>query len=375
MVSCDNTEVNKKPTKHTRSKVSGKKRGRPSLRALLPRAKKERRRVELLGAGALAVFMALSLGVFGFGSVQRYALRSPNIAAVVSSVLVELANGDRAQQGLTALTVNPVLVEAAQAKANDMAQNGYFAHVSPTGVDPWHWFAQAGYAFDYAGENLAVDFSDSADVNTAWMNSPTHRENILDPHYTEIGIATAEGMYRGKPTIFVVQEFGTPAGSSAQPAVARASVPEDPTVVATAATKPEAASAADTAPSGEAAAPAVLGSTAEEPVRLPQADASHDVATTAPALAATLARAQGSEVPLWGYLFGFPRASVHYAYYLLGLLVLLALVFDTGLQLHEHHRTKALHAGIALATLSVLFILSDYFFFAQPVLAAIAAAL
>src|SRR4029079_16600268 len=124
--------------------------------------------------------------------LQRFALRSPETAAVISAVLVDLANGDRAQHGYGTLTLNSTHVAAAQAKANDMAAKGYFAHVSPDGTDPWHWFKEAGYQFDYAGENLAVNFVDSGDVNDAWMNSPTHRDNILNPHYTEIGIATAE---------------------------------------------------------------------------------------------------------------------------------------------------------------------------------------
>jgi hypothetical protein len=95
-------------------------------------------------------------------------------------------------------------------KANDMATKGYFAHTSPEGLSPWYWFKQAGYDFVYAGENLAVNFSDSAEVDKAWMNSPGHRDNILNTKYTEVGIATANGMYQGRPTTFVVQEFGRP---------------------------------------------------------------------------------------------------------------------------------------------------------------------
>ncbi|MEK7613729.1 MAG: CAP domain-containing protein [Patescibacteria group bacterium] len=133
------------------------------------------------------------------------------LAAVVASVLVDLANGDRAGEGLHGLSVNPTLVEAAQAKADDMARAGYFSHNSPDGKTPWYWFGEAGYQFSYAGENLAVFFGDSADVERAWMNSPSHRANILSSNFTEIGIATAEGYYQGQPTVFVVQMFGAPA--------------------------------------------------------------------------------------------------------------------------------------------------------------------
>ena len=325
--------------------------------SLLPRLKRERRRVEFLSGLALAGFILLSLAVFWASSLQQRLLRAPNVAAVISTILVELANGERAANDLGTLTVDPVLVATAQAKANDMAEKSYFAHTSPEGVDPWYWFKEAGYSFDYAGENLAVDFSDSGDVNNAWMNSPTHRENILDPHFTEIGIATAQGMYQGHPTTFVVQEFGTPAGSSRQKPVAVATIPDDPKEPALATTEPQ--------------EPTVLGTSAEE-----SAQAEAVVATTSPVLAAYLAQeVRGSEIPLWGYLVSFPKSAMHYTYNIIALLVLLALIIDTGFQMRYHHRTKAMHAGIALGVILALFVLADYLFFAEPVLASLAASL
>ena len=133
------------------------------------------------------------------------------LAAVVSSVLVDLTNMNRAEEGLNSLVTNATLTDAARRKAEDMASRGYFAHNSPDGKTPWFWFGEAGYSFSYAGENLAVFFGDSADVQRAWMNSPLHRANILNSHFTEVGIATAEGVYQGQKTVFVVQMFGTPA--------------------------------------------------------------------------------------------------------------------------------------------------------------------
>src|SRR3989344_546950 len=121
--------------------------------------------------------------------------------------LIELANDDRAGINLAPLKINPVLVLAAELKAQDMALKNYFAHTSPEGLSPWYWFDKAGYNFAYAGENLAIDFSESANVNAAWMNSPGHRANILNKNFTEIGIATAKGYYQGRETIFVVQLF------------------------------------------------------------------------------------------------------------------------------------------------------------------------
>lgn len=137
--------------------------------------------------------------------------RVPALAAVVSSVLVELANADRSAQGLATLSVSPVLNEVARAKAEDMAAKQYFAHNSPDGVTPWHWFKEKNYTFLYAGENLAIDFNESSDVERAWMQSPTHRANIVGTQFTEIGIAVVDGMYQGRRTSYVVQVFGTPA--------------------------------------------------------------------------------------------------------------------------------------------------------------------
>ena len=132
------------------------------------------------------------------------------LASVLPGVVTTLTNEERTAGQLMALSPNPLLAQAAQAAASDMAANGYFAHVSPSGKDPWYWLSQAGYRYQYAGENLAVNFNDSEQVVSAWMNSPSHRANILDIHYTEIGIGMAAGMYQGAPAVFIVQFFAAP---------------------------------------------------------------------------------------------------------------------------------------------------------------------
>lgn len=148
-------------------------------------------------------------------------------AAVLPAVLVDLANEDRADEELPPLVINPKLEEAARQKAQDMAQKGYFAHISPDGTTPWKWISGVGYSFAYAGENLAVGFFESTDVNEAWLNSPTHRQNIMNGKFKEIGIATAEGYYQGVQTTFVVQMFGTPLAIATPPVT----VPTTPPVV------------------------------------------------------------------------------------------------------------------------------------------------
>ena len=132
------------------------------------------------------------------------------IATILPAILVEKTNSARTEIGGTQLMSSEVLASAARLKANDMAEKGYFSHVSPDGTIPWYWIQKAGYEYTDAGENLAVNFVDSDDVHDAWMNSPGHRANILRDGFTEIGIATAEGTYKGKSAIFVVQYFAKP---------------------------------------------------------------------------------------------------------------------------------------------------------------------
>ncbi len=132
------------------------------------------------------------------------------LGAIYSSVLVELTNKDRSAASLPTLSINDTLTNAAKLKADDMVANGYFAHTSPDGKTPWHWIMKAGYKFVYAGENLAVNFTESEQVENAWMGSPLHRANILSNKYSEVGIAVQEGTFNGQNAIFVVQMFGKP---------------------------------------------------------------------------------------------------------------------------------------------------------------------
>ena len=166
----------------------------------------------ILRARSVVFVLVIALaveGVLWFGETQL-APHSELFGIIVSNALVDETNQNRVTNGDSALAVSPLLMTAAQEKATDMANNNYFAHTSPTGVTPWSWFGQVGYSFTYAGENLAVNFSDSQDVTNAWMASAEHRANILDPSFTQIGIATAQGTYDGHPATYVVELFGTP---------------------------------------------------------------------------------------------------------------------------------------------------------------------
>lgn len=129
-------------------------------------------------------------------------------ADITKTTLEDFVNQTRQSAGLQPLTQNERLDTAAQMKAQNMVANNYFAHTSPTGLTPWYWFSQVGYKYKYAGENLAIGFFDSTEVYNAWLNSPEHKANIVNPHYTEIGTAVLSG-FGNNNTIVVVQEFGS----------------------------------------------------------------------------------------------------------------------------------------------------------------------
>jgi hypothetical protein len=164
-------------------------------------------RIAVVAAGLVILFFS------GILPVENYlAFVSPTqlTAAVVPADVASLTNENRIENGLPELKVNPLLAQAAQLKAEDMAQNSYYAHISPDGKSPLYWLQRVGYKYLNAGENLVIDRTTSEEAVTAWMNSPDHRENILRPQFTEVGVGVAPGEYEGIPTIFVVEEFGTP---------------------------------------------------------------------------------------------------------------------------------------------------------------------
>jgi uncharacterized protein YkwD len=127
--------------------------------------------------------------------------------------VIKYVNEAREKENLPDLKISSKLTDVAMAKVNDMVVHKYFAHTSPDGLTPWYWFEKVGYAYKYAGENLAINYTSAEEEQTAWMNSPTHRKNIMNVNYTEIGVAIAAGEVNGVLGIIAVQEFGTPAYS------------------------------------------------------------------------------------------------------------------------------------------------------------------
>lgn len=126
--------------------------------------------------------------------------------------IITQTNKKRQELGLSELRTDDALTLSARAKGEDMLAKDYWAHVSPNGGTPWSFFTGNGYQYKYAGENLARDFEAPKDVVNAWLESPTHRENLLSSKYQDIGVAVVSGDFGGKPIVIVVQHFGTKLG-------------------------------------------------------------------------------------------------------------------------------------------------------------------
>jgi uncharacterized protein YkwD len=133
----------------------------------------------------------------------------PGTMSPLEQAVVDLTNQERAQYGLPALGVNGALVAAAQLQSNNMAQWNVMAHVLPGAAEPTlqSRAAAVGYNYAWLGENIAFNYPDAASVVAAWMNSPEHRANILNPNYTDIGVGFA---WNSLGQAYVTQDFGSP---------------------------------------------------------------------------------------------------------------------------------------------------------------------
>ncbi len=167
-------------------------------------------------SGALSHFALtayLVVAVVSFVTLRNISIQTDNVLGFATDIspsrVVELTNNQRQSSGLGTLTYNDQLAVAAAAKAQDMIAKGYWAHFGPSGETPWGFILSSGYQYEYAGENLAKNFMDSGSVVNAWMASETHRANILNSNYKEIGVAILNGNLSGEDTTLVVQMFGS----------------------------------------------------------------------------------------------------------------------------------------------------------------------
>jgi uncharacterized protein YkwD len=125
----------------------------------------------------------------------------------MEQAVVDLTNQARVQNGLPPLQVNGALVAMAQLQSNNMAQLNEMAHVLPGVAEPTleSRAAAAGYNYTWLGENIAFNYPDAASVVAAWMNSPEHRANILNPNFTGIGVGFA---WNSQGQAYATEDFG-----------------------------------------------------------------------------------------------------------------------------------------------------------------------
>lgn len=172
------------------------------------------------------------------GLISVTARVAPSILGYAANIspekVVELTNRERVQRGLEPLRLDNALSEAALAKAGNMFAKNYWAHVAPDGTQPWAFITASGYRYIHAGENLARDFSSPESVVGAWMNSQSHKDNLLSPKYHDIGVAVVDGTLGGVETTLVVQLFGARTGTAPSTPVvaAKIQVPVSPTPTA-----------------------------------------------------------------------------------------------------------------------------------------------
>ena len=110
--------------------------------------------------------------------------------------VIRLVNEVREKNGLKPLTKNWELCRVARYKSQDMVENRYFSHTSPTYGSPFQMMKDFGLRYRTAGENIAFGQRTPQEVMNAWMNSDGHRANILNPSFTQIGVGyAANGRY------------------------------------------------------------------------------------------------------------------------------------------------------------------------------------
>lgn len=123
---------------------------------------------------------------------QKLTIPSLDGVKAQENEVIRLVNVERAKAGLQALTQNWQLSRVARYKSQDMIDKGYFAHNSPTYGSPFKMMESFGIRYSAAGENIAMGQQSPAQVMNAWMNSPGHRNNIMSPSFTQIGVGLAK---------------------------------------------------------------------------------------------------------------------------------------------------------------------------------------
>lgn len=166
------------------------------------------------GLAAVLLIALLAQGTYSFVTTGKINVLG-RISDITTIELVDDTNKEREVAGLTPLVINDQLSKAAFLRAQDMFEKNYWSHISPTGVQPWKWFGDVGYNYSYAGENLAKNYPTAQATVDAWMKSETHRQNVMNVNYTEVGFAVVDGELNGQNTTLIVALYGAPVTAEA----------------------------------------------------------------------------------------------------------------------------------------------------------------
>lgn len=159
------------------------------------------------------VMAVIAIAFFVFFSKPVFA------SEISSNNLMDYINFERIARGIEPLVYNQGLYSAAFNKAQDMLTKEYFDHDTPYGK-PWYNFInENGYDYVFAGENLAMDFKTSEGAHYALMQSPLHRNNIINPNFKEVGIGVVKGKFAGRETTIAVEIFGSKRISGLEPII------------------------------------------------------------------------------------------------------------------------------------------------------------
>jgi uncharacterized protein YkwD len=145
-------------------------------------------------------------------------LEKPELDYKNNSATLIFTNHEREKEGRKILISDKTLDIVANLRVDDLFNNQYFEHISPTGQSVSDFAKELGYQYLIIGENLALgNFNNEEEIVSAWMDSPGHRANILNERYTELGVAIKSGQFKGEETVIAVQVFGRPSPDCQEP--------------------------------------------------------------------------------------------------------------------------------------------------------------
>lgn len=150
---------------------------------------------------SLVFFLVTALFLLAPGML----LAAPDVAKIA-----DLINEHRLKANLPALKIDSRLSTASNEKAREIARLGRLKHTASEGDEQWDITAQAGYKYGRIGENLIVGYASEEEIVRRWMNSKVHRDNILNPEFTDMGIGLATGEYKGRQTYYLAQLVASP---------------------------------------------------------------------------------------------------------------------------------------------------------------------